>query len=314
MVFPKDTINGGGDPALLSAIIDTVGDGIYCVDTERKIFFWNKGAERITGYSAEEMIGRHCFESQLDHIDQEGRPLCDLLCPLVGTIFDGKNRQEKVLLKHRDGHRVPVVVNTFPLEENAVTIGAMEIFRDCLPPVYDGDFVRTLAQTMMHDELTGLPNRTYLNNFLTYKLRENKQFSQNFLLAFAELNNYRELEHQFGTSEMKRAMKKMAEKLGSRARRNDLIGKWSDSCYVGVFSGASRADELIVGEKLRQWIGEVNGELPEGMRFDISVGVTAVKPDDTLDTMIERADKNMFAAEQQPQDNALHGVVTDDNK
>ena len=36
---------------------------------ERRIIFWNKAAERITGYSAEEMIGKQCFESKLDHID-----------------------------------------------------------------------------------------------------------------------------------------------------------------------------------------------------------------------------------------------------
>ena len=311
MTLSDGRLYSGGDPALLNAIIDTVGDGIYCVDTERRIFFWNKGAERITGFSAEEMIGRQCFESQLDHIDQGGRPLCDLLCPLVGTIFDGKPRQEKVLLKHKDGHRVPVVVNTFPLEENAVTIGAMEIFRDCLPPVYDGDFVQALAQSMMHDELTGLPNRTYLNNFITYKLRENKHFSHGFLLAFAEIEDYRGLEHRLGTAGTERLMKRIADKLKSRARRNDLIGRWSDGAFVGVFSGAAQEDERLVGEKLRLWLEETASELPEGAQLRVNVGVTTVRPGDSLDTIIERADGNMYKAAGLPPD---ENVVTDNDR
>ena len=311
MTFSGNNLNVSGDPALLSAIIDTVGDGIYCVDTERRIIFWNKAAERITGYSAEEMIGKQCFESKLDHIDRSGRPLCDLLCPLVGTIFDGKPRQEKVMLRHKDGHRVPVNVNTFPLEDNAVTIGAMEIFRDCLPPVYDGDFVQALAQSMMHDELTGLPNRTYLNNFLSYKLRENKNFTHSFVIAFAMIENFRELEQNLGVSEMQRISKRIGEKLKKRARHNDLIGRWSEDSYLGVFSGSVREDERIIGEKLLLWLEEINCELPEGSGIRVSVGVTAVRPDDTLDTMIERADKNMYAGLGAPYGER---VVTDSDK
>ena len=311
MTFSGDKLYNGGDPALLSAIIDTVGDGIYCVDTERRIFFWNKAAERITGYTAEEMIGKQCFESKLDHIDKGGRPLCDLLCPLVGTIFDGKSRQEKVLLKHKDGHRVPVVVNTFPLEESGVTIGAMEIFQDCLPPVYDGDFVQALAQSMMHDELTGLPNKTYLNNFISYKLRENKSFTHSFVLAFAAIENYRELERSCGVSEMQHIVKRIADKLKTRARRNDLIGRWNEDSFIGVFSGSGSEDEHVVGKKLLMWLEEINSELPEGSGVKVSVGVTSVRNDDTLDTIIERADKNMYAGLGAPQEER---VVTDSGK
>ena len=57
---------------LLKKIVDEAPMGIYVLDAERKIVFWSTGAERITGYSQEEMVGRHCFEGMLDHIDREG--------------------------------------------------------------------------------------------------------------------------------------------------------------------------------------------------------------------------------------------------
>lgn len=47
---------------LLQKIVDEAPQGIYVLDAERKIVFWSAGAERITGYSREEMVGRHCFE------------------------------------------------------------------------------------------------------------------------------------------------------------------------------------------------------------------------------------------------------------
>ena len=56
---------------LLKKIVDEAPMGIYVLDAERKIVFWSTGAERITGYSQEEMVGRHCFEGMLDHIEFE---------------------------------------------------------------------------------------------------------------------------------------------------------------------------------------------------------------------------------------------------
>ena len=79
---------------LFVKILDQMPFGVYCVDTDRKIFYWNKGAERISGYKAEDMLGKHCFESHLDHIDENGTHLCHAMCPLVATIFDGLSREK----------------------------------------------------------------------------------------------------------------------------------------------------------------------------------------------------------------------------
>ncbi len=113
---------------LLEKIIDEMPYGVYCVDTERTIFYWSKGAERISGYTAEEILGKHCFEGGLDHIDEEGTHLCQTMCPLVATIFDGHSREKVVWLKNREGRRLPVLVHTEPLFQNGVTIGAIEYF------------------------------------------------------------------------------------------------------------------------------------------------------------------------------------------
>lgn len=55
---------------LYLSILDNIQDGVYYVDIHRKIKFWNKGAEQITGYQADEMLGLECSESKLNHIDE----------------------------------------------------------------------------------------------------------------------------------------------------------------------------------------------------------------------------------------------------
>ena len=78
---------------LYLTIINNLNDGVYFVDLDRRILFWNKAAERITGYSADEIMGRPCQDNILNHIDEDGRPLCVIGCPLFAAMKKaGKNR------------------------------------------------------------------------------------------------------------------------------------------------------------------------------------------------------------------------------
>ena len=56
-------------------IIDNLHEGLYLVDRNRVITFWNKAAERISGYAAREVEGRSCADSILTHVDAAGNLL-----------------------------------------------------------------------------------------------------------------------------------------------------------------------------------------------------------------------------------------------
>ncbi len=98
-------------------IINNLPDGIYFVSPDREILFWNKAAEKITGYTAEEIIGKRCQDSGLNHIDQAGRPLCMIACPLFETLVDGEQRRAKVFVRHKEGYRIPISVNILPIRK-----------------------------------------------------------------------------------------------------------------------------------------------------------------------------------------------------
>ncbi|MDI6868094.1 MAG: PAS domain-containing protein [Coprothermobacterota bacterium] len=81
----------------LRAILDRVADGVYLVSPDRTILFWSRGAEEITGFKTEDMVRRHCNESGLQHIDDNGNNLCETACPLVEAF------EKKGLWKRRSG-------------------------------------------------------------------------------------------------------------------------------------------------------------------------------------------------------------------
>lgn len=57
---------------LYREILENLHDGVYFVDTKRQITFWNKGAERISGYTAAEVVGSSCADGILIHMDCRG--------------------------------------------------------------------------------------------------------------------------------------------------------------------------------------------------------------------------------------------------
>ncbi|GAB1400628.1 hypothetical protein MASR1M66_20830 [Aminivibrio sp.] len=93
-------------------MMNMLREGVYFVDLDRKITFWNKAAERISGYRSDEVLGSSCKDNILIHVDSTGRNLCQDGCPLHATMADREIRMADVFLHHRRGYRVPVSVRT----------------------------------------------------------------------------------------------------------------------------------------------------------------------------------------------------------
>ena len=100
------------DNTLRGKLLDCLYDGVYFADLDRRITYWNKGAERLTGYTAQETVGRCCFDKFLMHMDDRGSCLAG--CPLRQTLSDGQQREAELYLLHKNRHRVPVSVRVSP--------------------------------------------------------------------------------------------------------------------------------------------------------------------------------------------------------
>jgi len=96
------------DADLQSALLDHMEEGLYIVDRQRRILYWNAAAEEISGYSAIEATARFCHDAFLMHCDTDGHDLCGCGCPLAAVMTDGKARECRLFLRHKQGHRVPV--------------------------------------------------------------------------------------------------------------------------------------------------------------------------------------------------------------
>lgn len=111
--------------------LNSLYDGVYVVNPQRVILFWNKAAEAMTGYSAEEVIGKSCKDDILNHIDENGILLCHSACPIVKAIACAGTSVAKVYPKSKLGNRFPVETHVSTVkDENGLVIAAIEVFRD----------------------------------------------------------------------------------------------------------------------------------------------------------------------------------------
>ncbi|MGE5642841.1 MAG: PAS domain-containing protein, partial [Byssovorax cruenta] len=174
-------------------IVDNLYDGIYFVDRDRVITYWNKGAERITGYPAEQTIGRGCRENLLNHVTASGTQLCLHNCPLAAVMEDGKEREAEVFLHHADGHRLPVVIRASALrDQDGNIIGAIESFSNNNSVIDARRRLRELRQIAMTDSLTGIGNRKYLEGRLSAAIAEYQNNASVAGLLFIDVDHFKQ--------------------------------------------------------------------------------------------------------------------------
>ena len=121
----------GREDTPLNQMLNSMFDGVYIVDRKRRILFWNRGAEEITGYAPAEVIGRRCSDNILNHIDEDGSLICRKSCPLSQVLRTGEHVRRKVYPLRKTDGRIPIMTHVAPIRdsENKI-IAAIEVFRD----------------------------------------------------------------------------------------------------------------------------------------------------------------------------------------
>lgn len=280
-------------------VLSNIYEGIYFVDTDREITFWNGGAEKITGYSSEEVTGKGCRENILMHVDEAGKSLCLNGCPLQSTIQDGRAREASVFLHHKNGNRVPVTVRSIPIYDKQLIVGAVEIFVDDSERHEFLESTKELKTLMMLDQLTSLPNRRYIDSFLSSKYNEFKELGITFGVLFMDVDKFKNFNDSYGHDVGDKVLQMIATTFLSATRANDLIGRFGGEEFIAILSGVDETSLKDKAERLRMLIE--NGSILENqkeLRVTISIGATMIQKEDTVETMMKRADKLLYQSKE----------------
>ena len=289
------------DNVQLADVLENLHDGLYFTDTHRVITFWNHAAERITGYTAAEVLGRSCAANILVHVDTDGRSLCRGLCPLAMTMADSVGREAEVFLRHKDGHRVPVLVRTGPLKDRqGQVVGGIELFTDLSNILANNSRVRELEQLALLDNLTQLANRTYLLREIEARFEEMRRYGIPFGLLFMDIDFFKRFNDTYGHDVGDEVLKLVANTFVANSRAFDVYGRWGGEEFVGVIRSIDAEDLVVLGNRMRVLVNQsflMHDEARLGV--SISLGATVAHPDDTAESLIKRADQLLYQSKKE---------------
>ena len=278
------------DPEIFQHVLNTLHTGVYLVDRELKIVFWNQGAERITGYMRHEVVGRLCREDLLAYCDDTGTVLHGATCPLVSALQEGRPREAHVYLRHKSGHRLPVRIFTSPIRSrDGSVVGAAESFEEASAVLAPDRHQSHLAMYGCLDVATGLPNHGFTQSHLRESLSCHVEHHLPFGVLRMEVHQLRHLRETRGREAVEAILHVVAQTL-KHALPDAFLGRWQEEQFLAIVSDCSRIDleraahdiERIVGCSAIQWWGD-------SLSVEVSVGRGLVESGDTIESLLERA-------------------------
>ncbi|MCU0642349.1 MAG: sensor domain-containing diguanylate cyclase [archaeon] len=269
-----------------SSFKDTVDNlllGVCFVDCDKKITYWNRGAENLIGLNEKEVMGKKFGISKEN-------------CPVGLTLGDGEQRESDAFLKHKGGEKIHVKFRVTPIRDvQEKIVGATVMFHDMSKEVILVNKIKELQRTSSYDFLTGLPNRLMFEKALTSRFEEMQRNNREFGLLFLDIDNFKKINDNYGHNVGDLVLQMVAKKLQSTLRPYDTLGRWGGEEFVALIPHVNREQLYAVSSRLRSMVERSSlftGDIV--VKVTLSIGATLSKSDDSIDSLVKRADKLMY--------------------
>lgn len=278
---------------IYEVMLNNLQEGVYYIDRERIIRYWNNGAEQLTGYTRAEVIGTSCGLDLLGHIDAQGTNLCKNDCPLTATLQDGKARRAEVYMKHKDGYRMPIIVCTSPIRDDQnVVMGAVESFYDNSAQIAAIERMGDLEKDALLCPHTGIANRRYADRHIEACIELMHRTGTPFGFLLCDVDRFKPLNDRYGYSVGDVLLKMIANTMRNDLKENDFIARWTGKVFAIIVAQTTASDLYLIANRQRLLVqNTVKQFTREKIGLTLSIGATLARSGDTPQSIIERADR-----------------------
>jgi PAS domain S-box-containing protein len=238
----------GGD--IYRLIIESLDDGVYLVDSSRSLVYWNDGAERITGYRRQDVMGRSSG-NLLGYCSDAGFAFREQDCPVATTLADGRSRRLDAFLKHQLGHRVPVSIRSAAVrDEGGAVVGAVEIFHVDSRHYGLLQKFRGLESFGCLDPAIGVPNRAMTEMRLRHRLEDLEAFGIPLGLFSIEIGDRAALEARSGHHAWEGLLRTAAQTIAETMEPNGFVGRWEEARFIGLLGNSDLLSLHQIGSRV----------------------------------------------------------------
>jgi diguanylate cyclase (GGDEF)-like protein/PAS domain S-box-containing protein len=272
---------------------------IFVLDPQHRVTDWNRACELLTGISATEMVGT---SNHWQGFYTEKRPcLADLVIDPVSpnahaslyTAAQNSELQEEGLhaegwLDAVRGERRYLSSDAVPIyNRNRELVAVIQTLHDLTERKKMEEELLRLATI---DTLTGIYNRGKVEDALRQEMARAARYESPLAILLFDLDEFKKVNDTHGHSIGDLVLKAVATSVGKQLRKTDMLGRWGGEEFMVLCPGIMAEDAVAIAEKLRQQI--------EGLPFGVTIscGLAGYRPGDTLDALINRADKALYEA------------------
>jgi len=284
---------------LAATVFDTVDTAVLITDTTTRIIKVNPAFTAITGYSAEDAIGK---TPRL--LSSKTHPP-DFYKQMWGTLIANGSWQGEISNRKKNGE---FYIEWLSINEVRDSEGSLTNYVALFSDISE----RKAAEAHMHnlahyDPLTGLPNRTLLADRLQQAIAAAKREKSHMALMFIDLDKFKPINdtlgHQIGDLMLKEVAKRMLECL----RESDSAARLGGDEFIVLLPLIETdSDAIGVAEKIRQALDQPFEVAGHSLNISSSIGV-AVYPEHGVDekSLLKNADTAMYFAKEAGRNNVM---------
>lgn len=280
-----------------ATVFETTSEGIMVTDADNLIKTVNPAFSRITGYEAEEVIGRS------PDILSSGRHTEAYYRQLWSAVNQNGYWSGEIWNRRKDGSVYPEWLSIAAIKgEDGVIKEYVAVFSDISKTKQDEEKIRYQAN---FDALTGLPNRSLLTDRLSQAILSANREKWKLALLFIDLDQFKVVNDTFGHVMGDELLQLVAERIRACVREADSVARFGGDEFVILMQDIVDLEApALVASKV---ISEVTRPFPLYEReifVGASIGIT-IYPDDAQspDTLLRNADMAMYQAKEQGRNN-----------
>jgi len=285
--------------ARFRSVSEIADHAIITADSRESIVSWNRGAEVIFGYSADEALGKRLTIAAPEELRKAYQEAMSQVASEEGFVIVAE--AVEMVGRRKDG-------TEFPLELSLVAwktgegIFLTSSIRDITDRRLAQDAVRRLAD---HDPLTGLANRALFSDHLTLALANANRNHRKLAVIMLDLDRFMDINHALGHNVGDQLLRGVGDRLSGLVRTGDTVARLGGDGFMLLLPGIAEPEHGIkIAEKVLEALRKPF--LVNGQELDItaSIGV-ALYPDhgEDVDMLIRNADLAMCRAKDQGGDN-----------
>lgn len=285
----------GIQPDLARQVLESLPVGVYVVDREGKIMLWSAGAEQITGYLRQDVLGRLCGDHFLQHTDGENNPLEGAALPLMATLREGKPVLSLASLRGKSGRSIPVSLQTVPLRDSYNTVqGAVEVFQEVTPRSKQDRRQTKLAAFGCVDTLTGLLNHSLIQAHLKEQFTLFSLYPVPFSVLCISINDLPKLRERYGQAAVDATLRVVAQTIENSLRPTDYLGRWLEHEFLAILTECGEPELYKICPRIQKIVRHAEVVFwGEPLHVSVALGATPAHDNDTVSSLISRAELAM---------------------